>query len=67
MLVIPGPGQGVASEVSGLLSQLVESLLQVVELLPFSPCLLVVGILLVLLNGFQGVDEQGILATPPVF
>jgi hypothetical protein len=67
MLVIPGRGQGVAGEVSSLLGPVVESMLQVVEFLPFAPLPPSFGVPLISLDRLQGVDEQGILPAPPVY
>jgi hypothetical protein len=62
MLMISRRAQGVAGEVAGLLGQFVKGSLQVVELLPLAPRLSKVGIFLVALDAFQGVDEKGVLA-----
>jgi hypothetical protein len=62
MLMIPGRAQGFAGEVSGLLGHRFDSSLQVVEFLPFAPFLMPLVVFIIPLDGFQGVDEQGILA-----
>jgi len=62
MLMIPGRVQGFAGEVSGLLGHRFDSSLQVVEFLPFAPFLMPLIILIISLDGFYRVDEQGILA-----
>ena len=60
--MIPRRGQGFAGEVSGSLGQLVEGSLQVVELLPLAPRLLAGRSFASPVVGFQGGDEQGVLA-----
>jgi hypothetical protein len=62
VLVVSRRAQGVAGEVSGLLGKLVDGSLQVVELLSLAPFVSKVGISLVSLDAFQGVDEEGVLA-----
>ena len=66
MLMIPGRAQGFAGEGAGSLGQVVKRLLQVVEFLPFAPFLMPLVIPVFSLDGFQGVDEQGILAPSQV-
>jgi hypothetical protein len=65
--MIPRRGQGVAGKVPGSLGQLVEGSLQVVEFLQLAPSVPEVAIPLVPLDPLQCIDEQGILAAPPVF
>ena len=61
MLIIPSRVQGFAGEVLGLLGHRFDSSLQVVEFLPFALFLVPLIILIISLDGFYRVDEQGIL------
>ena len=67
MLMIPRRAQGVAGEVSGLLGEVVEGSLQVVEFPSLAPDLLQVATSLVSLVGFEGGDEQGVRPARHVF
>jgi hypothetical protein len=67
MLVITCRAQGVAGEVSGLLGQLVNRSLQVVEFIPLAPGFLPVEALSVPVVALQGMDEEGVLAPRHVF
>ena len=66
MLMVSRLAQGFAGEVSGLLGHRFDSSLQVVEFLPFPPFLMPLVVFIIPLDGFQGVDEQGILASTQI-
>jgi hypothetical protein len=66
VLVIAGPLQGVAGERPGLVGEVVEGLLQLVESLSLLAFLPPSVVFLIPLDGLQAIDEQGIHAAGPI-
>jgi hypothetical protein len=67
MLIVSRRAQGFAGEVSGLLGEVIERLLQVVELLPLGSIVPSLEVPVVSVGRFQSVNQQGILAPSQVF